>query len=152
MTPSAYADMNLTVELQSYTVPLKPYAEDPELKRYFIDRLSRDGLAGAVCYYKVLAQSKMLEDDKEILKNPDNKVIKVPYLYVGFTGDWVSRPEFNRPIADAGMMLDYEEIVVDAGHWSLYEKPVEIAGILVDWLMRRGFTGEGNLMRHFLSV
>ena len=94
----------------------------------------------------------MHEDDRELLSNPDNKIIQVPYLYIGFTGDWVSRPDFNRPIADAGLMLDYEEVVVEAGHWSLYEKPVEIAEILVDWLRKKGFAGEGNLMRHFLSV
>ena len=51
-----------------YTVPLKDYPNGEELKQRFIQRLSRDGLEGPVCYYLSLANNAMLEDEKLLCK------------------------------------------------------------------------------------
>lgn len=83
----------------------------------------------------------MLEDERDLVKKPETRVISKPYLYIGFTGDWVPRTDLNQPSVESGLIKDYEEHIVEAGHWSLYEKPVEIVGILADWLKRR-FPGE----------
>ena len=127
----------LLISKQDWHVDYKPYAKDPELKKRFIERLGRDGLSGPVCYYKALAQNKMLDEQRELLKDPDAKIITHPYLYIGFTGDWVPRTDLNDPHVEAGLIKDFEKHVVEAGHWSLYEEPVEIAEIIVNWLKRR---------------
>lgn len=38
---------------------------------------------------------------------------------------------------EAGLVDDVEEKVVEAGHWVMYEKPEEMAGLMKDWLERR---------------
>lgn len=119
-------------------MPLKPYAQDPELKRRWIERLQRDGLEGPVCYFKAVKQNCNLEDDRELLREDRNhNIITKPYLYIAFTDDWVCRTDLNREPAEAGTLQDFEQHNVRAGHWAPYEKPQEIAAILADWLMRR---------------
>lgn len=123
---------------QDYRVPLKPYAQDPELKRHWIDRLRRDGLEAPVCYYIALKQNANLPDDREFLLNdPNFNVVTKPYLYISFTGDWVPRTDLNRDPVQNGLITDFEQHNVCAGHWGLYEKPQEVAEILADWLRRR---------------
>ncbi len=123
---------------QDYRAPLKPYAQDLEFKRRWTDRLSRDGLEAPVCYYKALKSNYNLEEDRELLRQDAeaNRVTK-PVLYIAFTGDWVSRTDMNQAFVDSGMITDYEQHTVRAGHWGPYEKPQEVAEMLVDWLKRR---------------
>ncbi|KAK5110778.1 hypothetical protein LTR85_000723 [Meristemomyces frigidus] len=138
-TPNAMREyITSTGKYKDYTVPLKPYARDPELKKRFIERLSRDGSEGPVCYYTSLTRNTMREDEGALCKAPNDadKKIDVPVLYVGQTGDWVCRTDLMSDVKEAGLVPDLEEKVVEAGHWVLYEKPGEIAGLLIDWLAR----------------
>ena len=43
----------------------------------------------------------------------------------------------NNDAVANGLLKDFEQHIVVAGHWSLYEKPQEIAEILADWLKRK---------------
>lgn len=122
---------------KDFTVDLKPYAKDPELKKRFIDRMSRDGFAGPVCYYHTLKNNSNLEDEKVLCKSEETKKITVPLLYIGQTGDWVCRTDLMVDAKEAGLVSDLEEKVIDAGHWCLYEKPQEIAEVITDWLSRK---------------
>ena len=123
---------------QTHRVPLRPYAQDSAFKTRWIERLSRDGLEAPGCYYKAVKQNCNLEDDRELLRaDANHNVVTKPYLYIAFTDDWVSRTDLNRDAVDNGFLRDYEQHLVRAGHWALYEKPLEIAEILADWLKRR---------------
>lgn len=124
-----------------YTVPLKEYSNGEELEQDFIERLSRDGLEGPVCYYLSLANNTMIEDEKLLCEKDDNgrdkRAIDVPLLYVGQTGDWVCRTDLMADAKEQGLVEDLEEKVVDAGHWCLYEKPTVVAEVIGEWLARR---------------
>lgn len=130
-----------TGKYKDYTVPLKPYAEDPKLKEYYYNRLMRDGLEGPVCYYHSLKNNTMLEDERALcdrMGQPDDKrKIDVPLLFIGQTGDWVCRTDLMIDSKKEGLVSDVEEKAVLAGHWVLYEKPQEIADLIGDWLTRR---------------
>lgn len=135
-TRSTNTDRSFSLR-QDYRVPLKPYAEDPELKRYWINRLTRDGLEAPVCYYSALKQNINISEDREFIKDPNFNQVTKPYLYISFTGDWVPRTDLNNEPVARGLITDFEQYNVRAGHWSLYEKPQEIAEILADWLKRQ---------------
>lgn len=117
-------------------VQLKRYPDGhEELLARFKKRMSRDGFEGPVQYYTSLAENTMLRDEKELCEREDGTRIEVPVLYIGQTGDWVCRTDL---MGDSkGLVEDLEEKVVEAGHWVLYEKPVEIAEIIESWLERR---------------
>jgi pimeloyl-ACP methyl ester carboxylesterase len=121
------------------SVELKPYARNPELRKRFIDRMSKAGFEAPVQYYHSLAKNTMLEDERDLCKASDSsdRKITVPLLYIGQTGDWVCRTDQMGPAKEQGLVEDLEEKVVDAGHWVLYEKPDEIAGLITDWLQRK---------------
>ncbi|CAK4029455.1 alpha beta-hydrolase [Lecanosticta acicola] len=121
-------------------VELKDYAKrDPSIFQRFKERLSRDGLEGPVCYYHSLKNNTMLQDERALCRNAADTRITVPLLYLGQTGDWVCRTDLMRDAVDAGLVEEakLEEKVLDAGHWVLYEKPEEIAGLIADWLRRK---------------
>ena len=107
-----------TDRFANYTVRLKPYAENRELQKAFVERLSRDGLEGPVCYYHSLKYNTMLEDERQLCKAPNNadKRIDVPLLYIGQTGDWVCRTDLMIDAKNEGLVSDLEEKVVQAGH------------------------------------
>ena len=122
-----------------FTVELKDYSEQDRLKKRFVERLSRGGMAGPVCYYHALKDNTMLEDERKLCGTPGDEArkIRVPLLYIGQTGDWVCRTDLMKDAVDQGLVDDLEERVVDAGHWVLYEKPEEIAAHIIEWLKRR---------------
>jgi soluble epoxide hydrolase/lipid-phosphate phosphatase len=121
------------------SVELKPYAQKPELKKRFVERMEKGGFEGPVQYYHSLARNTMLEDERELCKKEDksDRRITVPMLYIGQTGDWVCRTDQMGAAKEQRLVGDLEEKVVDAGHWVLYEKPEEIAGLISDWLKRK---------------
>jgi soluble epoxide hydrolase/lipid-phosphate phosphatase len=92
-----------------------------------------------VQYYHSLVKNTMLEDERDLCKAEGGEVgkIEVPLLYIGQTGDFVCRIDQMGPAKGQGLVPDLEEKVVDAGHWVLYEKPDEIAGLITDWLQRK---------------
>ena len=130
-----------TGKYENFTVELKKYPNGEELKRQFVERLSRDGLEGPVCYYLSLANSTMLEDEKLLCAKDedgkDKRIIDVPLLYIGQTGDWVCRTDLMGDAKEQGLVTDLEEKVVQSGHWVLYERPEEIASLITDWLSKR---------------
>ena len=122
---------------ENWTVDLKPYAKNPELKKRFIERIKRDGFSAPVCYYHSLKNNTMLEDEKVLASSTDSKKIDVPLLYIGQTGDWVCRTDLMIDAKKQGLVPDLEEQVIKAGHWFLYEVPEELADRVTDWLTRR---------------
>ncbi|TKA22948.1 hypothetical protein B0A50_07690 [Salinomyces thailandicus] len=125
-----------TGKYTDYTVPLKSYAEDTQVKKQQIDRLFQDGMEGAVCYYTSLTTNTMLEDERELCQS-GKRSLDVPVLYIGQTGDWVCRTDLMSDARKQGLVPDVEEKVIEAGHWVLYERPLEVAELLGDWLQKR---------------
>ena len=78
---------------KDFIVQLKPYPNGERTLQRFVDRLSRDGLEGPVCYYHALKHNTMLEDERLLYKSEDRReqVTDVPVLHIGQTGDWVCR-------------------------------------------------------------
>ena len=130
-----------TGKYKDWTVKRKDYPDGEKLKQKFIERMSRDGFEGPVCYYHSLANNTMLEDEKQLCEKDENgkdkRVVDVPLLYIGQTGDWVCRTDLMADAKEQGLVSDLEEKVVQAGHWCLYEKPQEIAEVIGDWLRKR---------------
>lgn len=130
-----------TGRYENYTVPLKPYPNGEILKQNFIRRMSKDGFEGPVNYYHTLANNTNLEDEKALCEKDtngqDKRVIDVPLLYIGQTGDWVCRTDLMVDAKGQGLVKDCEEKVIQAGHWCLYEDPEAVANAISEWLVRR---------------
>lgn len=115
---------------------VREYAQDPEFKKYFIERLSRDGFEGPQNYYISFKNNIQWECDSQL--PAENAKVDVPLLYIGCTQDAVCRPEAMAGAKQAGLVPDLEEApLVDCAHWSPYEKPDEMAAPIADWLQRR---------------
>jgi len=125
----------------NFTVQPKPYPNWAAEKARFVQRLSRDGFEGPVCYYHSLANNTMIDDERALCEKStdgkDQRVIDVPLLYIGQTGDWVCRTDLMADAQKQGLVPDLEEKVLDAGHWWAYEKPEECADMIAEWLKRR---------------
>ncbi|KPI39416.1 Bifunctional epoxide hydrolase 2 [Cyphellophora attinorum] len=129
-----------TGKYKDWTVQPKKYPNWQQEKERFVQRFSRDGFEGPVCYYLSLKGNTMLEDEKWLCEREgqeDRRRIDVPLLFVGQTGDWVCRTDLMKDAKDQGLVNDVTEKVLDAGHWWAYEKPQDMGGIIADWLKER---------------
>lgn len=125
----------------AFNVTPKAYPNWDAEKQRFIERMSRDGFEGPVCYYLSLANNTMIADEQALCEKgadgKDQRRIDVPMLYVGQTGDWVCRTDLMADSKEMGLVDDVEEKVLDAGHWWAYEKPEEMGEMIAEWLKRR---------------
>ncbi|KAF1917431.1 Alpha/Beta hydrolase protein [Ampelomyces quisqualis] len=116
-------------------VELRAYAKDPRFKQAFVDRMTRDGFEGPQCWYKATTRQKQHESDKELPEGVDK--VNVPLLYIGAKDDAVCRPEAMYPSIQAGLLPNLEQApMLDAGHWTPYEKPDEVANGIEAWLKK----------------
>ena len=96
------------------TFNLRPYAQDAEFKKTFIERMQRDGFEAPVCWYKATT------------------------LYIGCKQDIVCRPEAMYESIQKGLLPQLEQSeMIDAAHWVTYEKPAEVVSRLEEWLKRK---------------
>lgn len=117
-------------------VKVRPYAENPKLRQGFIDRLSKDGFEGAQCWYIATKDNYQTQCDKELPEGRDK--VDVPVLYIGSKYDAVCRPEAMAQSKQLGWLPDLEETpMIDAAHWSPFERPQDIAKYMADWLQRK---------------
>ena len=136
-TPNAMRDyVQSTGKYADFSVELKPYAKSAAMKKQCVDRLRRDGMEGPVCYYTSLTNNTMLEDERELCQTANRK-LDCPVLYIGQDGDWVCRTDLMSDAKEQGLAPDIEEKAMEAGHWVLYEKPEEVATLVIDWVRRR---------------
>jgi soluble epoxide hydrolase/lipid-phosphate phosphatase len=114
---------------------LRPYAKAPGFKQAFIDRMSRDGFEGALCWYKAATENVHYEADKDLPESVDK--VDVPLLFIGATDDVVCRAEAIYPPIQAGLLPMLEQAkMVDAAHWTPYEAPDEVASDIESWLKK----------------
>ena len=118
-------------------VRLKPYAQNPELKNSWIQtKKSTGGFMSPTCWYRAVAFNHQQATEKTL----DPKVDK-PYLFIGCDGDAVCRTDAIEVAKKEGWVRDLTVREVESGHWCPYEKPEEVAGIVVEWLRGKGFSG-----------
>jgi soluble epoxide hydrolase/lipid-phosphate phosphatase len=116
-------------------IELRSYARDPKFKQDFIDRMTHDGFEGALCWYKATTQQKQYESDKDLPEGAEK--VNVPLLYIGAKDDAVCRPEAMYPSIQAGLLPNVEQSpILDAAHWTPYEKPEEVANNIEGWLKK----------------
>jgi soluble epoxide hydrolase / lipid-phosphate phosphatase len=130
-----------TGKYKDFDVEPKKYPNWEAEKKRFVDRMSRDGFEGPVCYYHSLANNTMIDDERKLCEKgadgKDQRKIEVPMLYMGQTGDWVCRTDLMVDAKEQGLVPDLEEKVLDAGHWWAYEKPEEGGELIAEWLDKR---------------
>lgn len=106
----------------------RPYA-DEAMKKRFVARFQRDGFEGPVCWYKSHAFN---HQDNE--PNPDNAVINVPSLFVGYTGDVVCLKDAILPVQAAGLLPQLTNVTLEGGHWGLLDDPEAFGKTVTEWL------------------
>jgi soluble epoxide hydrolase/lipid-phosphate phosphatase len=116
-------------------IELRPYAKDPAFKQAFIDRMTRDGFEGPLCWYKAATQGIHHESDKNLPEAV--ATVEVPLLYIGATEDPVCRPEGMYAPIQAGLLPKVEQPkLVEAAHWTPYEAPQDVARDIESWLKK----------------
>ncbi|KAI1412960.1 alpha/beta-hydrolase [Hypoxylon sp. FL1857] len=120
---------------ESQEVELLSYAQNPELRRTFIERFQRDGFEGPLCYYKAQNSAVQYESDKTL--GPDSLVVQVPLFFIACTGDPIGEIDLMGPAKEKGLVPDLEEVSIDSRHWSPLEKPDEIAVLIASFLEKR---------------
>ena len=60
---------------------VREYAKDEKFRKYWVERLGRDGFEGAQCYYKATRENHQSASDAALPK--ENYKVNVPFLYIG---------------------------------------------------------------------
>lgn len=113
--------------------PLKLYAQAPGFKEAFIERMKRDGFEGPQCWYKSMARNVNRENERVF--SDQEKMVKVPCLYISGTEDWVCRTDGMEAVRP--LVPDLTQEVLQANHWITFEKPEEVGRIMASWLKER---------------
>jgi soluble epoxide hydrolase / lipid-phosphate phosphatase len=116
-------------------VELKSYAKEPKWKDDFMQRLGKDGFQGPTNWYKAHASNIQFEDEKDIPK--ENYVVKVPFFFLGCTGDAVCLTKLIDGPKEAGLLPDFDMTEIESGHWCAMEKPDEVAGAVRAFVTKR---------------
>lgn len=119
----------------SERVPLRPYAKLPKWKNDFMQRFGRDGFEAPTCWYKATAFNVQSADDASIPK--ENAVVRVPFFFIGCTGDSVGRTDMAYVAKEAGFLPDFELTELQSGHWCAMEVPDQVAKAIRGWLTKR---------------
>jgi soluble epoxide hydrolase / lipid-phosphate phosphatase len=116
-------------------VELKSFAKEPKWKDDFSQRLGKDGFEGPTNWYKAYVLNVQSEDDKSIPK--ENYVVKVPFFFLGCTGDTVCRTDLIHLPKEAGLLPDFEMTEIESGHWCAMEQPAKVAEAFRGFLSKR---------------
>lgn len=115
---------------EGFDLTRRPYATE-EMKKTFVDRFRRDGFEGPVCWYKSFVLG---HQDNE--PNPENAVVKVPSLFVGYAGDVVCLKEAIFPVQQAGLLPNHTNVTLEGGHWGLLDDPKAFGHAVTEWLAK----------------
>lgn len=113
---------------EGYDIKRRPYATD-EMKKAFVERFERDGFEGPLCWYK----SHVLGHQNDQV-DPDNRVVKVPSLFIGYPEDIVARQQLILPSVEAGLLPHLTIVTLEGAHWGLLEHPREFGEAVTQWL------------------
>ncbi|KAF9871143.1 epoxide hydrolase [Colletotrichum karsti] len=90
-------------------------------------------------WYRALVQNAHLEVEKTLPKELD--VIRVPFLHIGGVNDPVCPPAiFDNPDLQALWPDFTSKVFNDCGHFLPFEKPVDMAETIIQWLQSKNIT------------
>ena len=110
-----------------------PYAQDPEFRKAWTDRLKQDGWTGPLNWYKAITGDVGIDDEKAAIE-AGRDVLDVPYLFVAATQDPLAPAAAVQGLQAQGLLKDVMVKSVEAGHWCMLEKPDEVGSAIVTWL------------------
>ena len=110
---------------------VQSYATDA-MRKDFIQRMSQDGFAAPLCYYRALVTGIFYEQTKHL--PVERYIIRVPYLFVASMLDVVCLPQGFKTAEDLGLTPNLTVEEVDAGHWCMLAQPKKVGEILLKWL------------------
>ncbi|OWY47610.1 hypothetical protein AA0114_g11174 [Alternaria tenuissima] len=113
---------------------LRKYAQNPEFKKTFIDRMTRDGFEGPQCWYRATVLNYQSASDKELPR--ERMVVKVPALFIGTKQDPVCLPTIMSSYKEQLLPHLEEAELIDASHWVPYEAPDEVVRRIAPWLQK----------------
>jgi len=120
----------------SSPIPLKEYAKNEKLKGQIVDRITRDGFETWQAYYLARKDNVQFEAEKVGVRR-DRSRVDLPVLYVGCSCYLVAGPESINAAKLAGLLPDLEEVLVESGHWCMFEKPEEVNKTIRGFLENR---------------
>lgn len=111
--------------------PLPSYITEEEINHHR-DILLKGGLAGPVCWYRVLVEGITPEDDKTV--PPENIKVKQPVFYGAATKDYVclagpSAASLEQTCLGPKTVKEY-----DADHWVIFSHAKEVNKDLLEWI------------------
>ncbi|KAH9916902.1 Alpha/Beta hydrolase protein [Fomitopsis serialis] len=110
--------------------PIASYVT-PEVKQHLTDMIVKDGLGGALNWYKVILSGLAAEDDKGI---PQERLpLPLPVLYIGGKQDCVN-PSALALRTSTQLCSDLTVKELDTGHWLQLEAPDEVNETLKEWV------------------
>ncbi|POS73050.1 hypothetical protein DHEL01_v208561 [Diaporthe helianthi] len=115
---------------EGFNIKRRSYATE-EAKKAFVERFKRDGFEAPTCWYKSFVFAHQSDE-----ANPDNEVVNVPSLYIGYEGDVVCRKEGILPSVQAGLLPQLTNITLEGGHWGMLEFPKEFGESVTRWLQK----------------
>lgn len=115
---------------EGYNLKRRAYATE-NMKKAFVERLSRDGLEGPMCWYKSNVFGHQDGD-----ANPENNVVNVPTLFIGYNEDIAPAEALIQPAIQAGYLPQLTLTVLDGAHWGLVEHPKEFGETVTGWLRK----------------
>lgn len=112
-------------------VPLKPYAQDAALKKQWLEEKGKAGLTSQCAWYRAWKEGHHVHTESSL-----DATLSTPYLFIACDGDAVCRPEFIHRSTQAGLVRKEDLTLKElhSGHWCPYERPVEVAAAIVEWL------------------
>lgn len=112
---------------EGFGLKRRPYATE-EMKQVFVERMRLDGFEGPTCWYKSFVLG--LQDEQG---NPENNIVEVPTLFVGYTNDAIGRKELILSSIQADLLPHLTNITLDGGHWGLLDDPKTFGQTVTGW-------------------
>ena len=105
-----------------------------DMKREFLDRMSRDGFDAPLAYYRAIVHHVHSHGNVELYHRGNSLVVNVPTLFVGYTQDYACPPVGIKQPSDQGFLPHLSTAIFTGGHWGLLAKPEEFGRAVVNWL------------------
>ncbi|EME78002.1 uncharacterized protein MYCFIDRAFT_63852 [Pseudocercospora fijiensis CIRAD86] len=119
--------------LNDTKTPLKPYAQNADLKDRWIAEMKKGGFASPFTWYRSHQANVNGAVEKDFPK--ERIVVNVPFLYISQDEDQVCIGKDILRSQEAGLLPDlaWKEIQ-QCGHWAPLEKPEEVTSLVKEWL------------------
>ncbi|ROW02742.1 hypothetical protein VSDG_01704 [Cytospora chrysosperma] len=113
---------------EGFGIKRRAYATE-EMKSVFVKRIEQDGFDAPVCWYKSHVFGHQSEES-----DPDNQVVNVPTLFLGYPEDVVCKKEGIIHGVKAGLLPKLVNVTLNGAHWGLMEHPKELGEAVTEWL------------------